>query len=166
MSNETVSNLSELKRDTNVVLIGSSGWLIIITILLIRFRSKLWKLKNSRCFMPAKYFWKILQKLWNFLDDCCTLMVDDIDVIYPTIKFREKHQETKRALEHWFTTDKPKQNIGVEPITRKIEGVKKETPKEEEHPWDIAQEIIKEQNRAALSIKWSAVPLETLMNSF
>ena len=30
--------------------------------------------------------------------------------------------------------------------------------------WDIAQEIITEQNQAALAIKWSAIPHETLFD--
>ena len=33
---------------------------------------------------------------------------------------------------------------------------------ENKHPWDIAQEIITEQNQAALAIKWSAIPHETI----
>ena len=91
-------------------------------------------------------------------------MVDDIDEIFPTIKFREEQQKSIRVLENWFNAGKPKQNIGVEPIKRKEEGVKVETPKENKHPWDIAHEIIQEQNKAALSIKWSAIPTETLFD--
>ena len=52
----------------------------------------------------------------------------------------------------------------MEPIKRKEEGVKVETPKENKHPWDIAHEIIQEQNKAALAIKWSAIPTETLFD--
>ena len=32
------------------------------------------------------------------------------------------------------------------------------------HPWDIAQEIILEQQRAALAVKWAIIPLEVLMD--
>ena len=59
---------------------------------------------------------EIALTLLKFLDGCCTLMVDDIDEIFPTIKFREEQQESRKVLENWFNGGKPKQNIGVEPI--------------------------------------------------
>ena len=52
----------------------------------------------------------------------------------------------------------------MEPIKRKEEGVKVENPKENKHHWDIAHEIIQEQNKVALSIKWSTIPTETLFD--
>ena len=36
--------------------------------------------------------------------------------------------------------------------------------KENKHPWDIAQEIITDQNKASLAVKWSAIPLEVLFD--
>ena len=42
--------------------------------------------------------------------------------------------------------------------------MKVEIPKENKHPWDIAHEIIREQNKAELAIKWSAIPTETLFD--
>ena len=41
---------------------------------------------------------------------------------------------------------------------------KPERKEERKHPWDIAQEIIAEQNQAALAVKWGILPLETLMD--
>ena len=41
---------------------------------------------------------------------------------------------------------------------------KPERKEESKHPWDIAQEIIAEQNQAALAVKWGILPLETLMD--
>ena len=83
---------------------------------------------------------------------------------FPTIKFREEQQESRKVIENWFNRGKPKQNIGVEPIKRKEEGVKVETPKENKHPWDITHEIIQGQNNVALAIKWSAIPTVTLFD--
>ena len=80
-------------------------------------------------------------------------MVDDIDEIFPTTKFKKEQQEPKKDLENSFNWNKSKQNVGMEPIKRKEEGIKVEIPKENKHPWDIAHEIIQEQNKAALSIK-------------
>ena len=91
MFNETDTHLNNPYWNTNTVLIGSSRWLVIITVLAIRFRSKLWELKDSKCTIPTKYFWKIVLTSLKFLDGCCTLMVDDIDEIFLTIKFKEEH---------------------------------------------------------------------------
>ena len=44
-------------------------------------------------------------------------------------------------------------------ITEKIE--KKKTDK---HPWDIAHQIMKEQEQAALAVKWAIIPIEVLMD--
>ena len=120
-------------------------------------------MKDSKCTIPVKYFWKIVSTSLKFLDVCCTLIVDDIDEIFPTIKFMEEQQESRKVFENWFNWDKPKQNIVVEPIKRKKEGVKVEISKENKHPWDIAHEIIQE-NKAALLIKWSAIPTENLFD--
>ena len=126
MFNETDTSLNKPYWNINTVLIGSSRWLVIIITLAIRFRPKLLELKNSKCTTPIKYSWKIVLASLKFLDDCCTLMVDDIDEVFPTIKFREEQQEPRKVLENWFNWDKPKQNVGVEPIKRKEEGVKVE----------------------------------------
>ena len=63
-----------------------------------------------------------------------------------------------------FNQDKTKKNVKIEPIKRKVGETKEERPKENKHPWDIAQEIITEQNRASLAVKWSAIPLEVLFD--
>ena len=42
--------------------------------------------------------------------------------------------------------------------------VKPERREEDQHPWDIAQEIVAEQKQAALAIKWAVLPIETLMD--
>ena len=42
--------------------------------------------------------------------------------------------------------------------------IKPEKGEEDKHPWDIAQEIMAEQKRAALAIKWAILPIETLMD--
>ena len=42
--------------------------------------------------------------------------------------------------------------------------MKVEKKKMEKHPWDIAHEIIKEQEQAALAVKWAIIPIEVLMD--
>ena len=91
-------------------------------------------------------------------------MVDDIDTIHPTITFKEELKQTMDLIGCWFNWEKPKKNVKIEPIKRKIEKAKEEKPKENKHPWDIAHKIITGQNRALLAVKLSAIPLEFLFD--
>ena len=100
----------------------------------------------------------------QLLDDYCTLVVDTIDTIHPTITFKEELKPTQDLVRQCFNQDKTRKNVKIEPIKRKVEETKEERPKENKHPWDIAQEIITEQNRASLAVKWSAIPLEVLFD--
>ena len=58
---------------------------------------------------------------------------------------------------------KPVRNAKVVPYENKAIA-KVEKKKKDKHPWDIAQEIILEQERAALAVKWAIIPLEVLMD--
>ena len=73
-------------------------------------------------------------------------MMDDINTIHPTITFKEELKPIQNLVIQCFNQDKTKMNVKIEPIKRKVEETKKERPKENKHPWDIAQEIITEQN--------------------
>ena len=58
---------------------------------------------------------------------------------------------------------KPVINIKVVPYENKtVEKVEKR--KADKHPWDIAQEVLKEMEQAALAVKWALIPLEVLMD--
>ena len=54
-------------------------------------------------------------------------------------------------------------NARVIPYENKI-ATKAEKKKTDKHPWDIAHEIMKEQQRAALAVKWAIIPIEVLMD--
>ena len=58
---------------------------------------------------------------------------------------------------------KPVRNARVVPYENKVIA-KVEKKKKDKHPWDIAQEIILEWERAALAVKWAIIPLEVLMD--
>ena len=58
---------------------------------------------------------------------------------------------------------KPVRNAKVVPYENKAIA-KVEKKKKDKHPWDIAQEIILEWERAALAVKWAIIPLEVLMD--
>ena len=54
-------------------------------------------------------------------------------------------------------------NAKVIPYENKI-ATRVEKKKTDKHPWDIAHEIMKEQERAALAVKWAIIPIEVLMD--
>ena len=111
-----------------------------------------------------EYLKKLTLEILQLLDDYCTLAVDDIDSVHPTITFKEELKPIQDLIIQCFNQDKTKKNVKIEPIKRKVEETKKENPNENKHPWDIVQEIITEQNRASLAVKWSAIPLEVLFD--
>ena len=55
---------------------------------------------------------------------------------------------------------KPVRNAKVIPYENKA--IAKVEKKKDKHPWNIAQEIILERERAALAVKWAIIPLEVL----
>ena len=91
-------------------------------------------------------------------------MVDDIDENFPTITFKEKPNQDKHWIKYWFNKNKPDRDVKVEPLKRKEERGIEQKPAEKRHHWDIAQDIITEQNKASLSIKWSVIPFEILFD--
>ena len=66
----------------------------------------------------------------NYLDNCCTLITDDMDENIPLRTFRENVKSEKDAK--------------MEPNKRKEEKGKEQKPVESKHPWDITQEIMYE----------------------
>ena len=68
-------------------------------------------------------------------------------------------------LQDFEETDVKKQvlNAKVIPYENKIT-TRVEKKKTDKHPWDIAHEIMKEQERAALAVKWAIIPIEVLMD--
>ena len=54
-------------------------------------------------------------------------------------------------------------NARVVPYENKVL-VKVEKKKTKKHPWDIANEIMKKQEQAALAVKWAIIPIEVLMD--
>ena len=54
-------------------------------------------------------------------------------------------------------------NVRAIPYENKVVA-KVEKKKTDRHPWDIAHEIMKEQEQAALAVKWAIIPIEVLMD--
>ena len=76
------------------------------------------------------------------------------------------------ALMNWCTHFQDYEEAGVEKKILKARVapheneilVKVGKKKMEKHPWDIAHEIMKEQEQAALAVKWAIIPIEVLMD--
>ena len=114
--------------------------LVIFIILFYGLRVQIQKLKHQRHINLIKEFEKSIVQTLATLVDWCTFM---------------KHYDD--------VTEKEVTNAKVVPYRN--ETITKPERKEEcKHPWDIAQEIIAEQNQAALAVKWGILPLETLMD--
>ena len=132
--------------------LGSNNWelyftsptyiecLVIFIILFYGLRIQIQKLNHQRHINLIKEFEKSIVQILVTLVDWCTFMIDYDDII-------EKEVTNARVV--------PYKN---ETIT------KPERKEESKHPWDIAQEIIEEQNQAALAVKWGILPLETLLD--
>ena len=114
--------------------------LIIFIILFYGLRVQIQKLKHQRHINLIKEFEKSIVQTLTTLVDWCTFMKDYDDV-----------------------TEKEVINAKVVPY-RNETITKPERKEERKHPWDITQEIIAEQNQAALAVKWGILPLETLMD--
>ena len=69
------------------------------------------------------------------------------------------------CLQDFEETNVKKQvlNAKVIPYENKI-ATRVEKKKTDKHPWDIAHEIMKEQERAVLAVKWAIIPIEVLMD--
>ena len=61
------------------------------------------------------------------------------------------------------STEKKIPNARVAPYKNEVL-VKVEKRKTEKHPWDIANEIMKEREQTALAVKWAVIPIEILMD--
>ena len=61
------------------------------------------------------------------------------------------------------STEKKILNARVAPYENEVL-VKVEKKKTKKHPWDIANEIMKEREQAALAVKWAIIPIEILMD--
>ena len=115
-------------------------FLVIFIILFYGLRIQIQKLNHQGHINLIKEFGRSIVQILVTLVNWCTFMKDYDDVI-------EKEVTNAKVV--------PYRN---ETIT------KPERREERKHPWDIAQEIIAEQNQAALAVKWGILPLETLMD--
>ena len=115
--------------------------LFVLLVILYGLKIQLRKPNHQRNVELIKDFQRKMMHLLNTLLNWCTYLqdFDDTDI--------RKHVKNAKVI--------PYENKTIAKIEKK---------KVEKHPWDIAQEIILERERAALAVKWAIIPLELLMD--
>ena len=118
-----------------------SEGLFVLLVFLYGLKIQLRKPNRQRNVKLIKEFQRKMVHLLNTLMNWCASMQDFDDT---NIK---KHVINVKVV--------PYENKTIAKIEKK---------KTDKHPWDIAQEIILERERAALAVKWAIIPLEILMD--
>ena len=130
MTNNTNEIWEGLNERSYQTVLGYIGWLILITFIIIKRATELSDFLNNKCVKSLKYVFQLILTALNYLDNCYTLIIDDVDENIPLITSRENVKSGK--------------DTKIEPIKRKEEKGKEQQSIENKHPWDIAQEIITE----------------------
>ena len=141
MAQYTNSTLSSNDWELYFQLSSYSKCLVILIILFCGLKIQIQKPNHQRNVKLIKEFKRKVVHILITLMNWCAYMQDFDDTII------EKHVVNARVI--------PYENKTV---------VKPERREEDQHPWDIAQEIRAEQKQAALAIKWAILPIETLMD--
>ena len=115
--------------------------LFVFLMFLFGLKIQLQKLNRQRNLRLIKNFWREMNHLLDVLLNYC-------------------------ARIRYFTNNHVKKTVGSAKV---IPYENKTIPKVEKrynnkHPWDIAEEIISERQRAASAVKWAVIPLEVLMD--
>ena len=141
MAQYTNSTLSSNDWELYFQLFSYSKCLVILIMLFCGLQIQLQKPNRQRNVKLIKEFKRKVVHILVTLMNWCAYMQDFDDTII------EKHIVNARVI--------PYENKTV---------VKPERREEDQHPWDIAQEIVAKQKQAALAIKWAVLPIETLMD--
>ena len=89
MTNNTTEIWENLKKGGYQITLGYIGWLIFITFILIKKATELSDFLTNRCVKSLKYVFQMILTALNYLDNCCSLIVDDIDENISLIIFKE-----------------------------------------------------------------------------
>ena len=79
----------DLNERSYQTVLGYIGWLILITFIIIKWAAKLSDFLNNKCLKSLRHAFQLILTALNYLDNCCTLITDDVDENIPLITFRE-----------------------------------------------------------------------------
>ena len=141
MAQYTNSTLSSNDWELCFQLTSYSKCLVLFIILFCGLKIQLQKPNHQRNVKLIKEFKRRVVHILVTLMNWCAYMQDFDDTII------EKHVINARVILYENKTV-------VKPERREVD----------QHPWDIAQQIVAEQKQAALAVKWAVLPIETLMD--
>ena len=107
MTNYTNGIWEDLNERSYQTVLGYSRWLILTTFIIIKWAAKLSDFLNNKCLKSLRHALQLILTALNYLDNCGTLITDDMDENIPLITFRENVNLGK--------------DIKIEPIKRKEE---------------------------------------------
>ena len=107
MTNNTNGIWKSLNERSYQTALRYIGWLILITFIIIKKATKLSDFLTNKCVKSLKYVFQLILTALNYLNNCYTLIIDDVDENIPLITFRENVRSGKDAK--------------IEPIKRKGE---------------------------------------------
>ena len=97
MTNNSTEIWENLKEEGYQIILEYIGWLIFITFILVKKATELSNFLTNKCVRSLKCVFQRILTALNYLDNCCSLIVDDIDEIIPLIIFKENAKSRKNA---------------------------------------------------------------------
>ena len=89
MTNYTNRIWEDLNERSYQTVLGYIGWLILTTFIIIKWAPELLDFLNNKCLKSLRHAFQLILTALNYLDNCCTLITDDVDENIPLITFRE-----------------------------------------------------------------------------
>ena len=107
MTNHTNGAWENLNERSYQTILGYIRWLILITFIIIKWAAELSDFLNSKCLKSLGHVLQLILTTLNYLDNCCTLIIDDVDENFPLVTFKESVNS--------------KGDVKINPIKRKAE---------------------------------------------
>ena len=85
MTNTSTKIWKNLKAGDYQIILEYIGWLIFITFILVKKAMELSNFLTNKCVKSLKYVFQKISTALNYLNNCCSLIVDDIDEIISVI---------------------------------------------------------------------------------
>ena len=79
MTNHANGAWEDLNERSYQTVLGYIGWLILITFIIIKWAAELLDFLNNKCLKSLRHAFQLILTALNYLDNCCTLVTDDMD---------------------------------------------------------------------------------------
>ena len=88
MTNTSTEIWKNLNTEDYQIILEYIGWLIIIMFILVKKAAELSNFLTNKCVKFLKYVLQKILFVLNYLNNCCSLIVDDVDEILPVVVFK------------------------------------------------------------------------------